>query len=376
MGDILFTTNNAVLVNKHRKLPALDCQQRKAPKMMPTEENIANSNKKGFKNKVGSITNIGTSMLNLQSKFEPGSAEWDELEYRVICIQHFQQLSIDSVKGIKMSPMNPEWNVFSMCMTNDDDDDETVARKEFNKTVCADKKPFFFIYRYNQVKSEYDKYVKAVDSKLKQKYNVSLKELLNSTTLSPDLQREYTYFFNKCPVDMSPGTINRIAWAVDKKFQDFTDLPRVKFDKEEIKSEAEYSMSDFYAVRDVYQEYKSYIVNLVKSTKKDEVDEDEMSGGVFDKAMIDLMFKSKFYEVCSNEKVLCNILIDLLYDKPNSKGVVWDMCGDTIIENLLEKSNYIIHYPEVVQDGVEFNCCRKRFKMKELDVRGDIDGEI
>ena len=47
-GDILFTTNNKILVDKHRALPALDCQQRKAPKMMPTEENIAKSNKKGF----------------------------------------------------------------------------------------------------------------------------------------------------------------------------------------------------------------------------------------------------------------------------------------------------------------------------------------
>jgi hypothetical protein len=50
-GDILFTTNNKILVDKYRPLPALDCQQHKAPKMIPTEENIAASNKKGFKNK-------------------------------------------------------------------------------------------------------------------------------------------------------------------------------------------------------------------------------------------------------------------------------------------------------------------------------------
>lgn len=67
-GDILFTTNNPVLVNKHRKLPALDCQQRGAVKVessLITDEMIAQTNKRSFKSNVGSITNVGTAMLNL-----------------------------------------------------------------------------------------------------------------------------------------------------------------------------------------------------------------------------------------------------------------------------------------------------------------------
>ena len=375
-GDILFTTNNRILVDKHRALPALDCQQRKAPKMMPTEENIAKSNKKGFKNKVGSITNIGTSMLNLQSKFPEDSKEWAELEYRVICIQHFQQLSIDSVKGIRMTPMNAQWNTLSQCLPNDGDSDDIADSKKFNKTICAHRKPFFFIYRYNTTKTEYDNYVKKVDSKLKQKYHVSLDELLTAEELSEDLLREREYFYNKCPVDMSPGTINRIAWAVNSKFSDFNELPHVKFDKELIKSGTDYTKVEFHAVRDVYQEYKSALVGLVKKTKKDEVSDDDEDCGPLDKSIIDLMFKSKFYEACSNEKVLCEILIDLLYDKPNSKGVVWDICGDVIIDNLLEKANYIVNYPEAVTDNAEFTCCRKKFKMNQIDVRGEIYGEV
>ena len=88
------------------------------------------------------------------------------------------------------------------------------------------------------------------------------------------------------------------------------------------------------------------------------------------------MFKSKFYEACPNEKILCEILIDLLYDKPNAKGVVWDMCGDVIIDNLLEKTNGVIEYPELADDCAEFSCCRKRFNMKRINIRGDKDGEI
>ena len=373
-GDIIFTTNNKILVEKHRALPALDCQQHKAPKMVPTEESIAASNKRGFKNKVGSITNIGTSMLNLQSKFSMGSPEWDELEYRTICIQHFQQLSIDSVKGIKMTPMNNQWNNLSQCLPSKDDNEDAKLLKEFNKKICAYRKPFFFIYRYNTTKSQYDSYVKRVDSKLKQKYHMSLDELLNSDDLTEDLLREREVYYNRCPVDMSPGTINRIAWAVNQKFEDFDRLPQVKFDKEIIKSGVEYSSSDYYKVRDIYNEYKASIVNLAKKTKMDEVIEEE--DGAADKSIIDLIFKGKFYEICSNGKMLCDILIDLLYDKPNAKGVVWDMCGDVIIDNLLHKSGYKIEYPEVVDDNEEFSCCRKKFRMKRVCVGGDRDGEI
>ncbi|MGN5455186.1 MAG: hypothetical protein ACI4XN_04305 [Candidatus Kurthia intestinigallinarum] len=375
-GDILFTTNNKVLVNKYRPLPALDCQQHKAPKMLPTEDNIAASNKRGFKNKVGSITNIGTSMLNLQSKFPIGSPEWNELEYRVICIQHFQQLSIDSVKGIRMIPMNNQWNNLSQCLPSDKDDEKTAAIKEFNKKICAYRKPFFFIYRYNTTKSEYDRYVKNVNSKLQLKYHITLDELLNADNLTEELHAEREHFYNRCPVDMSHGTVNRIAWAVNKKFESFESLPVVNFDKEIIKSGVLYDKSDAYKIRDIYKEYKNSIVNLTKKTKSDEIDEDEEQDGVLDKSVIDLIFRGKFYEACPNEKMLCDILIDLLYDNPNSKGVVWDMCGDVIIDNLLSKSGGIIEYPEQVHENEEFGCCRKKFKMKHIVVGGDNYGEI
>lgn len=379
-GDIVFTTNNPILLNKHRALPALDCQQRNAPKMPlnpsnpDTELLISDSNKRGFKNKVGSITNIGTSMLNLQAGFEPGSKEWEELEYRVICIQHFQQLSIDSVKGIKMTPMNNQWNNLSSCMPNNDDTAEILAAKEFNKHVCAHRKPYFFIYRYNTTKAQYDKYVKNVDSKLKQKYGISLNELLCSDNLSAELLHERDRFYHRCPVDMSPGTVNRIAWAVENKFADFNRLPAAQFNKDVIKSGVEYGTSDYYKVLDVYNQYKASMMNLAKRTKNDEIDECE--DGAADKSVIDLMFKSKFYEVCPNSKVLCEILIDILYDKPNSKCVVWDMCGDVIISNLLEKANYMITYPVKTNDNEDFSCCRHRFQMKELYIGGENNGEI
>lgn len=377
-GDILFTTNNKVLVEKHIKLPALDCQQRGAVKIKSseiTEDKVATTNKRSFNSNVGSITNIGTSMLNLQANYTEEDPEYAELEYRTICIQHFQQLVIDSVKnGFKMKPMNAMWNILQACLPSDDDSDEILDVKQFNKRICAYRKPFFFIYRYNTTKAEYNKYVKKVDAKLKQKYHISLENLLSNDDLSEELVKEKERFYNRCPVDMSPGTVNRIAWAVNKKFETFNSLPNVAFDKDVLKSNASYSKTEFYQVREVYKEYRDAIKNLAKKTKYDEVDDEE--DGIANKAAIDLIFKSKFHEVCVNEKALCDILIDLLYDKPNSKGVVWDICGDVIIDNLLQKTNYMLEYPEAVDNDEDFSCCRKKFKMKALYVGGEDNGEV
>jgi hypothetical protein len=113
---------------------------------------------------------------------------------------------------------------------------------------------------------------------------------------------------------------------------------------------------------------------LAKKTRTDDIDAEE--DGIVNKSVIDLIFRGKFHEVCPNEHVLCDILIDLLYDKPNSKGVVWDMCGDAIVDNLLKKTNGMIQYPEAVDSEEEFSCCRKKFKMKQLYVGGEENGEV
>lgn len=94
-GDLIFTTNNSVLLNNHRKTLPLLCVQRKAPKTIPTEENIIASNIAGFGDDIGAITNRVTSMYDVQASFAPGSREYETLAYRIQCGQLFQQNAID-----------------------------------------------------------------------------------------------------------------------------------------------------------------------------------------------------------------------------------------------------------------------------------------
>ena len=79
-------------------------------------------------------------------------------------------------------------------------------------------------------------------------------------------------------------------------------------------------------------------------------------------------FKSACESICPNEKELCNIIIDICYSSPSLRQFAWDICNETIIDNLLHKNNYIIHYPVLVPSNGEFEFGGEQFIMKTKKV--------
>jgi len=90
-GDIVFLTDNRVLVDNIRPMRTLVCAQKSAQKKIVTEADLIQSNIAGFGNDVGKVTNYVTSMYDVQAQFEPGSREYEALEYRIQCGQLYQQ---------------------------------------------------------------------------------------------------------------------------------------------------------------------------------------------------------------------------------------------------------------------------------------------
>ena len=110
-GDLLFTTDNEVLLRNHKALPALNCIQYNASKCCVEEEDVILANKRGFGSKIGSITNRITAMTSLMANYEKGSREYETLRYRTQCGQAQQQAEIDKAKGIVSNPMPKSWYV-------------------------------------------------------------------------------------------------------------------------------------------------------------------------------------------------------------------------------------------------------------------------
>lgn len=94
-GDMFFTTDNKIIVEHTLNSTTIECMQRKAEKIIPTESDMVKANKLAFGDEIGTTTNRITAMIERQSMFSSDSEEYKALDYRIKCGQHFQQNSID-----------------------------------------------------------------------------------------------------------------------------------------------------------------------------------------------------------------------------------------------------------------------------------------
>ena len=364
-GDTFMTTDNEILVNKYRHLPAIDCVSKKPDKVIPTENDFVNSEKRGFNDQIGAITNKGTSQISMKAAYEEGSEEYDILGYRAICCVQLQQSEIDAVKGAWSRPAPKHWFDNKENVITDEDDADIVEKKNLNRKLVA-KKPYFFIFNYDYLYKDYMKYMKNVDSNAQLRFGKTLNELLSSETFSDDEKVFIDNYYKYLPVDCSPGVINRICWKIEDEFKNMDVLPDAKFDYHILTSDATYTKAEFKAIEELYADYIHTIRNIKKqyAQKQNDVADNDIVSDLF---VAKEMWKEKCLAVCNNEKVLTNILLEICYNSNNSKSMVWDICGEQIVQNLLEKNNYTFRFPQRDADGdIEFD--GEKFSIREVKV--------
>lgn len=93
-GDLVMLTDNKILVDRLKVLPALMCVQRKGEKRVVTEEDFIQANIDSFGDDIGKTTNWITSMFEVRARFPKSSREYKELDYRIKCGQLYQQNAI------------------------------------------------------------------------------------------------------------------------------------------------------------------------------------------------------------------------------------------------------------------------------------------
>lgn len=367
-GDLVMITDNSVLVGQHRPTPALMCVQRKAGTKIVTEEDLIQSNIDGFGDDIGKITNRITTMFDVKAQFQPDTEEYKVLEYRIKAGQLFQQNAIDKAKGIIAKPMPKEWYDRAANKFVDEDSPRDIDRKEFNMTILADKKPYFMRYIYPNLMKQYKTYVTNTNKKCLRNFRIGIEELLAKDECElTDREKEFIYYYNKrMPVGTNDCVMNKICRRVESEFDGFlASEPAVKpFDYGFMKSGAGYSKTSYNTVAKLYEQYTKRIQEFILNSKKERIDEAELA---WRKSWILAEFKTECEKACSNARQLCDITLDLCYNKNTSKQFTWDICCNEIIENLLERNNWTIKYPVKDSYGnIEFN--GNRFRIEEGSV--------
>ena len=373
-GDILYTTTNQALMRNQTNLPALRCIQRKAAKKIVTEADLIQSNLQGFGSQIGQITNRCTSITSLMANFPKDSEEYKILKYRTQCFQNGQQNEIDKAKGIVTEPLPKSWWVMKENRIEKDDTPDIVAHKQLYAKLCAEKKPYFFAYNYSSLKAEYDTFMKNSRSNATSLYKKNLDDMLeqyDSGELTDDNEIRFVEnFYRKLPLDRSKSTMNRICWAIEDEFDGVNLFKDAGFDYSILKSDAEYSKQNFDVLKHICSTYKPSM-QLAKKHVFIDTDGDEAE----DWDSVDILLQNlseKLCANCSNEDELCDILVDLCYRDGMPKQILWETCGDTIINRLLKANNYKLTFPQKSENG-DFWCMGTLFEMKEIVIRGDND---
>lgn len=362
-GDTFFTTDNPVILRNVYPTKAIMCVQSSSTKCIPTEKDFIVANKRSFGNLVGTITNYATSMYTVITNFEKGSQEEQELTYRILCMQDFQQNSIDMAKGVEYRPVPKEWYDWKSNKILEDDEEDVVADKEFNQLILANKKPYFMIYNYDKLKSEYNKYKKANDIACHAKFGISLEELRDKQNKTDKEKEFYEVFAQQCPVNVSPSVVNKIAWYIENHFAN-KDLFEIEaYDIEKLKDkEVTYSTQKYNKVAKIREEYSESMRTLVISN-------------LFNKERVERMMtlrenmRNEILEVCDyNEAMMCNVLVDLCYSDAKSKDLLWETCGEQLIKNMVKNGYSILRFPCQSEGEGEFTFKGLKFEMREVDV--------
>jgi hypothetical protein len=351
-------------------LPALNCIQYNASKKVVTEADVIKANKDGFGSKIGSITNRITAITSLMANYEPGSVEYETLRYRTQCGQALQQEEIDKAKGILPNPMPKSWYISSENIIKSDDSEDVVAQKTLNQMLCAAKKPYFFGYNYPTLKQEYDAFVRDTDEHIQSIIDKNIRDLLkNDGTLLENEQKILEFYKKRLPLDVSPSTMNRICWAIEDEFDGADLFENVSFDYTVYKSGIEYAKEEYELIKLKCDAYKQKKREINKKKFVDREDEEESAADQIMKLNAEL--EESCFSICPNEQVLCEILLDICYRDGIDVSIVWNLCGDVIVDKIVAKSG-AYNYPEQDPNG-EFCYGGVKFTMKNVTVGGEVN---
>ena len=370
-GDLLFTTDNEVLMRRQTNLPALRCIQHKAKKEIISEDNLIQSNINGFGSQIGQITNRCTSMTSLMANYSEDDEEYKVLKYRTQCMQAVQQAEIDKAKGIKTYPMQKSWYMLSECRQSEEYSDEYNAKMGFYSKICAHKKPYFFGYNYPSLMKEYREVANRAMTNARQKFRMELVDMISAYENNNNITQEKKLFVEKflrsLKLDSSKSTCNMICWEIENTFDGKKCFVTDKIDVYSLlHSGKSYDDTMLHKViKECKNAEKKHTMRCVIEAllNKSEFEEAEEYRSIeFDLSAI-------LSEICNNEDILCDLLLDYCYKYHGDKEILWNVCGEKLVDRLWQ--NRTLSYPMADANG-DFEVQGKRYVMKEYIKGGDI----
>jgi len=268
------------------------------------------------------------------------------------------------------------WHSIRDNYIEDDDDEEVRKQKKFNMSIAAARKPYFMTYVYPKLRAQNRNYIKDNEFDLVRKFGSKevsdIEEICKQRDDNEELDTFLMYYKTNIPVGNNPCVVNRICWLFENTFDGYLSkrYEQPEFDYEILKNGGDYSRADYCKVLNIYNEYKSSLEAFTIKAKTEKVDKVDIW---IKRQLLLYRFKRECAIACTNEKELCDIVLDICYKSDKTKQFAWDICGDTILDNLLQKNNMKIHFPQYTDEDGDFEYCGENFRMTEKKVDSAYD---
>lgn len=255
----------------------------------------------------------------------------------------------------------------------------------FYNTILADKKPYFFRYKYNFLNKEYNEYVKKANENAQIRFSMTLEELLekekNGEVLTKE-QDDFLMYFNKfMPVINSDCVMNKICKYIESV--DFQIKKKVRsshdFDYKTLMSpNFNINKKLYIKIKDEVEKTFKEWEDLVKQSKGKNLEKNSNDGNTqkkFDRDVEYALLKGRLEEITSNEEQLANHLIYLFYvDKPSlGKTSLWNLVGKQIYENIKSKTDYFYFPIKNPNGSLEF--LYEKYSIERIPVTSVEEGE-
>lgn len=362
-GDSVMCLADEALNEAFIKTLPVKCEAVKGTKVVcDTVNPLIKASKLGCNDKynIGVCINHITCMFSKRSLFPVDSEEYKELSRRALMGLMISQSYIDFKKlGQVVMEMPKHWYSLKHCQT------------EFDKRICADKKSYFMLYNSENadVKRKYNEWKNKNNMKTLAHWNITFDQLLELDELLDEQKQFLEYVETTCPIQLQDkSTQHRICKQAEQMLKQSA---RTSSDGEDYSSLLKCTdiTVDKVILKQAKALYGTYLKNVKAinnkkyygDTRKIQEHKAKLCKQLQDELVLELL------QICNGDRrLLTNILLEITYNSASS--ILWETCGDVVVENLLKLNDNNITVPVQDENG-KFEFQGRKFTVKKLQYK-------
>lgn len=350
----------------------------KAPKSKIDYKTLYKVDILGFDPIIGHITNVSTTLYEMQNEYSPDSREYQEIDRRLKLCCSLQSRAIDSTKGIAFEGIPKHW-LRRKRITDEMREtlsEEAIAEIEFNNRICIEnRRPYFMRYLYPQKNRDYKSFREDINRACIVRWGKPLDELSDAERQSQEFKKIQAYIDRSFPLFETHGTMNRICRHMEST------VAEIKQARRDAKSEGDifdklYSesvateLSLVPKMEEIYNEYSAF--------KRDYLLEDSEFNSY---EQFYAQIRKKALENVSNNLQECaNLAVYICYKlyPKRAKDFCWDCFGEGIADNVLAKAAEQGRQPQLPQADAngDISYLGKTYALKTVNLEDEPDADI